>query len=730
MAILTWLSAAAALMSQVVAMTPEQMISAPRRSEAVPNPSGKFAFFSLSQYSFEVHKTVKTEWNLLDLESGQTSLLTNDPDVSEIIWLGEKDTSVLYINGSTNSEVAGGVELWASDVTNFGKGSHKVASFGGRLQGLKAVITKHGDINFLLYGQSTSDGKLYNPTLAPKQLSSARIYDSLWPRHWDTWLTTEFNAVFSGSLTKGYGGKYTFDGKLKNLVAPVKYAESPYPPFGVSSDYDLSPDGKTVAFMTKAPELPKANYTTSYIYVVPHDGASTAVPINGPDSSIAADGIVGASSNPVFSPDSKKLAYFQMEEYNYESDRRVIYVATLSNKKIVSIASNWDRSPESIKWTPDGANFYILSEDRARSRLFTLPVNARADYVPKNFTDNGMVSAFHFLNNSPSVLTTTSTLWSNSIYAIVAPDAKPKVLFSANEHDPELAGLGPEDIDEFYYEGSWTKVQAWIVKPEGFNIKKKYPLSFLIHGGPQGAWGDSWSTRWNPKVFADQGYVVVAVNPTGSTGFGDEFCDRIQNDWGGAPYEDLVKGWEYIRDNFDYIDTDNGVALGASYGGFMVNWIQGKPLGRKFKALVSHDGSFVAENKISTEELFFMEHDFNGTLWNNRKNYERFDPSASENILQFATPQLVIHNENDFRLAISEGLALFNVLQERGVASRFLNFPDENHWVLKRENSLVWHQQVLGWINKYSGIADSNPDAVKLSDTVVPVVDIDAGPNI
>ncbi|KAL2369803.1 dipeptidyl-peptidase 5 [Blastomyces gilchristii SLH14081] len=729
MAILSWLSAAA-LMSSALAMTPEQFISAPRRAEAIPNPSGKLAVFHVSQYSFEKHDTIKNEWNLLDLKTGDISLLTDDGSVSEILWLpGDRDGhEILYVN-STSSEVPGGVDLWTSDVRRFER-RRKVASFNGPLQGFKAVKTRSGDIKFVAYGQSTSDGKLYNKEQAEKRLSSARIYDSLYPRHWDYWLTTEFNAVFSGTLERRRGHEYTFDGKLNNLVAPVKYAESPGPPFGGAGDYDLSPDGKTVAFMSKAPELPKANLTTSYIFIVPHDGSSVAIPINGPESSAAADGIVGASSSPVFSPDSKKIAYLQMEERNYESDRRIVYIATLDGGRIVSLASKWDRSPDSLKWTPDGKTLYMSVEDRARGRLFTLPTDAGADYVPENFTDHGIVRAYHFLKDSTSVLTTATTLWSNAIYTIASPDNEPKVLFSANEHDPELKGLGPEDIDEFYYDGNWTKVHAWIVKPEGFCETKKYPLAFLIHGGPQGSWGDSWSTRWNPKVIADQGYVVVALNPTGSTGFGEEFCDRIQNDWGGAPYDDLVKGWEYIKENFKYIDTDNAVALGASYGGFMVNWIQGMPFGRKFKALVSHDGTFVAAAKIATEELWFMEREFNGTFWEARKNFERFDPSAPENILQFATPMLVIHSDLDYRLAVAEGLSLFNILQERGVPSRFLNFPDENHWVLSKENSLVWHQQVLGWVNKYSGIEASNPDAVKLTDTVVPVVDIDAGPNI
>jgi len=213
---------------------------------------------------------------------------------------------------------------------------------------------------------------------------------------------------------------------------------------------------------------------------------------------------------------------------------------------------------------------------------------------------------------------------------------------------------------------------------------------------------DSWSTRWNPAVFSEQGYVVIAPNPTGSTSYGQDFTDGIQNQWGGRPYEDLIKGFEYIKENLSYVDTDRAVALGASYGGYMINWIQGHDLGRKFKALVCHDGVFGMTNQMSSDEQYFPSHDLSGPIWAALENWERWDPSRHTG--NWSTPQLVIHNELDYRLPISEGLAAFNVLQMKGVESRFLSFPDENHWVLKPENSLVWHTVVLNWINKFVGL--------------------------
>ncbi|CAG7921111.1 unnamed protein product [Penicillium olsonii] len=706
-----------------VALTPKELIAAPRRSDAVPNPSGEVALFSTSEYSWETHAT-SSWWSLLDLKTGKITQLTNDSNVSELIWSGASDSGLLYIN-ATNAEIPGGVEIWASDTSSFSKSAYKAASLPAPLSGLKTAITKSGDINFLVYGESYANGTAYNEELAATPLSSARIYDSIYTRHWDYWLTTRFNAIFSGTLQKKRAGQgaatsYTSTGSLKNLVAGVKNLESPSPPFGDASDYDISPNGRWVAFKSKAPELPRANNTASYIYLAPHDGSKKAVAINGPDSPGTPKDIKGDSSSPAFSPDGRRIAYLQMEEVAYESDRRTVYVYTLESKDTIrTLAKDWDRSPSALKWTSDGKNLVLNTEDSARSRLFLLPANAGDDFKPKNFTDGGAVAAYYGLPNG-EFLVSGSAIWSSrTVYTAKPGKGVTGHIFSANEVDPALKGSSAADVSEFYYKGNRTDIHSWIVYPSNFDKSKKYPLLYYIHGGPQGAWADSWSTRWNYKVFADQGYVVVAPNPTGSTGFGDELTDAIANNWGSYPYDDLVKGWEYVRDNFDFIDTDRGVAAGASYGGFMVNWIQGNPLGREFKALVSHDGTFVADAKISTEELWFIEHDFNGTFWANRENYRRWDPSAPEHILQFDTPQLIIHSEKDYRLSVAEGLSLFNVLQERGVPSRFLTFPDENHWVLNKENSLVWHQQVLGWLNHYSGSNGS----VSLDDTVVPVVD-------
>ncbi|KAG9094444.1 hypothetical protein FRC07_011302, partial [Ceratobasidium sp. 392] len=242
----------------------------------------------------------------------------------------------------------------------------------------------------------------------------------------------------------------------------------------------------------------------------------------------------------------------------------------------------------------------------------------------------------------------------------------------------------------------------WIVRPPGADAEsvkegKKWPAVLLIHGGPQGAWEDSWSTRWNPQVFAQQGYFVVAINPTGSTTFGQEFTDAIAGDWGGKPFEDLRKGWKYVLDNYKEIDPERAVAAGASWGGYAINWIQGHPeFGFNFKALVCHDGVFdTVYNGFATDELYFFNHDFGGPPWDarSRKTAEKFNPANF--VSRWSTPQLIIHGSKDYRLAETEGLGAFNALQSRGVPSRIVIFPDENHWVLRPGNSLKWHYEPL-----------------------------------
>jgi dipeptidyl aminopeptidase/acylaminoacyl peptidase len=595
-----------------------------------------------------------------------------------------------------------------------------VASLEAPFRGLKVANTSLGNLNFLVHSLAYPNGTAYNAELAEKPRHSGKLYSDNYPRHWDTWLAKQRYSVFAGSLIANSSYSLAPLG-MRNLLQGIQYTvtrpESPVQPFGGTSDYDISPDGNTISFLSKATHLSQANFTASYIYLGPFDGSEVPIAFNGPGTEPNQAGHMGASAIATFSPDNSKLAYIQQDGIYYESDRWQIYVLDIdsSNGKIRTwnwkhLASSWDRWPDSIQWTPDSNAIFVTAEEHAIKKVFSIPLNASEDYVPKNLTSFSSVDGFTVLPDS-SILVSASAMWTSRDFYTKTNEGKIHVLFSAAEVDSALADLSPELVDEFWYTGSLgIKLQALIIKPTNFAENKTYPLAYIVHGGPQGSNSYTWrSALWNYQVWADQGYVVVAPNPTGSIGFGQHLIDAIQGNWGSHPYEDLVLGWEYIKENISFVDTDNGVEVGASFGGFMTNWIQGHDLGRKFKALVTHDGISNTRAAYGTDELWFMRHDFNGTPFDTESTYAKWDPM--NHVANWSTPHFIIHNTLDYRLPEADGLAMFNLLQTKGVPSRFLNFPDEGHIVSNPENSLFWHTEVFNWINHYSSIKEPIDDS-------------------
>ncbi|KAI1105331.1 alpha/beta-hydrolase [Jackrogersella minutella] len=703
---------ALAALPTVFGITPELMLAANRYGVAAPNPSGDFAIYTVSNYTFDTAES-SSHWNKLDLKTGDITLWYAGSDISEVVFVGPTPTSIIYING-TNAKGDGGISLYSADANSLDN-AKLIASLPAPYAGLKAAEVPSGDIHFLVYAKTYPNGTAYNEALASTAASTARIYTSTYVRHWDTWLNQEKNAVFGGVL-KGLNGSYSFSGELTNYVTGicnVTCAESPYDQSD-ESDYDISPDGSSVVFLTKDISLPLANYTADVIYQVPFNGTSKdVVPINnrGTTKYLAAE---GAATSPRFSPSGKHIAYFQMNGIAYESDRNILYVANADpeNFNVTALALDWDRSPDTMAWSNDSETIFVAAPDLGRERIFPVPLTAGDSYVPKNITNEGVPSGFYALPDG-TLLVSDSKIWtSRDIFAVTPEGNVTKTYFQANLVDPGLAGLGPEDVSEFYYSSNTSEIkqQAWIVYPEGFDESKTYPLAFITHGGPQGAHYNSWSTRWNFKVWADQGYVVIAPNPTASSGWGQNLTDAIQGRWGSYPYWDLLHVWDYVNSNLKYVDTENGIEAGASFGGYMTNWIQGHELGRRFKALVTHDGSTSTLNQYASEELWFMNHDFRGQF--NQSGFTPGSPYYDWNPLLYvenwATPHFVVHNSLDFRLPVSEGILLFNMLQTKGVPSKLLNFPDENHWVLNQENSLVWHTEIFKWINYYSGISNAS----------------------
>ncbi|KXH27971.1 prolyl oligopeptidase [Colletotrichum salicis] len=537
----------------------------------------------------------------------------------------------------------------------------EIRHFEGSLSSLKSKRLSDDEVAIAVAVLTTPEGAMYNPAADKKQLTTGKVYSSLFVRHWDSWVSENQNSIWYGLLKK--------DDKSYKLEVP---------PFGGSGDFDIGKHG--IVFVARDPEISPAIYIKTDLYFLPLKTFTEDKPPL--PQIVKTSKLRGYSAAPVFSRDGKKVAFTRMKSDQYETDKpRLLLVPN-----VFDLASSKDDS-----------ELYVSAEDHGRAKLWKLPTTPHeAKDLPAAIYEEGSVVEAKLLGDGEKLFISTSSRVENSAYSVLDPVNQKTDLVSSSSKHGKSFGLSKSQCDEFWYKGAeGYDVHALVVKPSNFDENKKYPLAFLIHGGPQAAWIDSWSTRWNPAIFAEQGYIAVMPNPTGSTGYGQKHTDNIQNEWGGRPYVDLVKCFDHIEKNIPYIDSGNA----------------GHELGRKFKALVCHDGVSSTLNQWSTEELFFPLHDFGGPLWENREGYEKWDPA--HHLDQWSTPQLVIHNELDYRLPISEGLAMFNVLQARGVPSKLLMFPDENHWVLKPENSLVWHSEVLGWINKYAGLDKSEDVAIR-----------------
>ncbi|PFH60066.1 hypothetical protein XA68_11515 [Ophiocordyceps unilateralis] len=685
---------------QATHFTPEVLLSAPRRSAGLPNWTGDLVLYSVMTYSFETHSR-SSSIRVLDIKHGSSHRISDDAGASDPVWIGEED--VLFFKAGENGQTSMYVRRVGDDSE-----PQLVHTLKGTVFAPKTKQLSHGKVALGCAAVTTPEGHMLWPPAEAKPYSSAKIYSSLFVRHWDSWETKNSNSLWYCQLSKR-DGKWKLDGPgFTNLLAGTPLV-SPVPNFGGSGDFDIADDA--ICFVAKDPELNPARYTKTDLYYVPIK-SFTETPA-GPPRMIKTGKLRGYSVHPTFSRDGKKIAFARMKNQQYESDKgRLLVVPDVSDlSKVQELhetsdgCGGWDHSPDSISWSHNDQELFVTAELQGRVMLWRLPSSPAQGKMPMvTFHQEGSVTAARPLGKGPSLLVSTRSLVESSNYATLDYCTGAVCQVSSISKNGRSLGLSRSQVDEFWYPGSaGYDNHALVVKPSNFDKSRKHPLAFLIHGGPQGAWTDDWSTRWNPAVFAEQGYVVVCPNPTGSTGYGQKHVDAITCNWGGTPYEDLVKCFEFLEKEVRYIDTERAVALGASYGGYMINWIQGHDLGRKFKALVCHDGVFSTQNQWSTEELFFPEHDFGGTLWESRQNYVKWDPSM--HLDKWATPQLLIHNELDYRLPISEGLAMFNVLQARGVPSKLIVFPDENHWVTKPENSLVWHREVLAWINKYSGIS-------------------------
>lgn len=507
--------------------------------------------------------------------------------------------------------------------------------------------------------------------------ATGRIYEKLFIRHWDTWKDGRRSHVFVIPA----GG-----GKAVDLMKGMD-ADCPSKPFGGPEEITFTGDGRSVVFSARDVGREEAWSTDFDLYAAAVDGSG--------EPRCLTEANQAWDTNPVFSPDGKTLAWLAMERAGYESDRMRIVLRSWPDGAVRVLTEEWDRSAGSIVWAPDGKSIYTTATNLGQRSLFAVEVDGgKVRTVVRAGTVSGVGVAGDRIVFGLDDLNSPVELYS------VGPDGGDvRAITRINAEQVAASRMG--EAEQFTFSG-WNDepVHAYVVKPADFDADKKYPVAFLIHGGPQGSFGNHFHYRWNPQAYAGAGYAAVMVDFHGSTGYGQAFCDSIRGDWGGKPLVDLKKGLATALKRYGWMDGDRVAALGASFGGYMINWIEGNWPDR-FRCMVNHDGNL--DERLAyfdTEELWFPEWDHHGTPWDNPRAYEEQNPLNY--VKNWKTPMLVIHGALDFRVVETQGMSTFAALQRRGIPSKFLYFPDENHWVLKPANSILWHDTVLDWLKTWT----------------------------
>ena len=503
----------------------------------------------------------------------------------------------------------------------------------------------------------------------------ARVYTSLLYRHWTQYQGKQRQHL----LIQAADGS----GKIRDLTP----GDLNVPPFALQGPegYVFSPDSTQITYVANT-DRDLASSTNSDLFTVPAAGGEAKRITTNP----------GADEGPLYSPDGKYLSYRTQIRSGYESDQWRLAILDLQAGKMNTLTDSLDRWVESYTWSPDSKRIFMTIDDHGTNPLLMMP----AEGGPMRTIAQGRssISNVQFTSDDKAMIyLDQSGSHPAEIYRASSKDRSGVPLTHLNDgilNDYQLTPLESISVDG----ADGAKIESFVVKPPGFNPNKKYPILFQIHGGPEGDWGESWSYRWNAQVFAAAGYVVVLPNPHGSIGYGQAFTDAVNGDWGGRAYDDIMATVDYVS-GLPYADRDRLVAAGASYGGYMIDWILGHT--DRFKALVSHDGVYDLRSEMgTTEELWFPKWEFQGFSWENPELYEKWSPSVY--VKNFKTPTLVVQGDLDYRVPVGQGQQLFTALQEMNVPSKLIQFPDEGHWVLKPQNSQFWYSNVIDWLNQYT----------------------------
>jgi len=657
--------------------TARDLVVLDRASAPTLSPDGRWLVHALREADFEADsaRTVLYARNLLTRDLRPPSRLTPEgmsvsspsfaPDGETLYFLSAKSGS----NQLWSMPVTGGEPVQVSDYP-LGIGTYRLAPDGRQVAVSFEVFPDCTDLACTRDRlQETRDAK-----------TSGQHYERLFVRHWDTFKDGRLNQLFVASLQ---------DGRVSGEPRRIEFGgDVPSKPFGGSDDYVWAPDSASLVFSARVADGQEPWSTNFDLYHVPAD--VSAAPRNLTPDNPASD------TGPVFSPDGSRLYYRAMRRPGFESDRYQITELDLGSGQRREIAADWDRSAYSLAVSEDGKTLYTVAFDLGQRPLFSVDVEHG---TVMQLSGKGTVGGFDLAGDTLAF--TREALDSPAeVFVARADGSAERQITTLNTE--RLEGVGFGEAEQFTFEG-WNDqtVHAYVVKPWNYTEGERYPVAFIIHGGPQGSMGNSFHYRWNPQTYAGAGYAVVFVDFHGSAGYGQEFMDSISGDWGGKPLEDLQKGWAAALERYDFLDGDRACALGASYGGYMVNWIAGNwPDG--FSCLVNHAGVFDLRSMYyATEELWFMEWEFGGPQFQVPSNYEVHNPVNF--VGNWNTPMLVIHGQKDYRVLVEQGLATFTALQRQGIPSELLYYPDENHWILRPQNSVQWHDTVEAWMARWTG---------------------------
>ena len=660
------------------------MMALKRVAEPVPSPDGRWVVFAVQDVDLEAN-TKKSHLWIVPAEGGAARRLHESPNEEERPRFSPDGKRLIFTSQATDP-----AQIWMGDFdplngTLSGQ-PHQVTRIStGADAGIWSPDGKNIVFVSAVYADCQDDAcnRQRDEELARSKVK-AKVFTRLLYRHWNAYTEFKHSHLFVVGTES--------DASQAATARDLTPGDHAVPPFhlGGQDMYAISPDGREVAYTSNVDEV-EATSTNNEIFIVPMAGGIPKKISTSP----------GSDTAPVYARDGVNIAWRSMARGGYEADRSVLVIYHRASGQLRKLTEGFDRSVENFVWAPDSSALFFTAQDHGESPIWFMPLEADIPAeVTRTHADDLAFGPQNKLYFSRMSIVAPNEIARLDVSAVRNPATKVDPAAVTYLNEALLSQIAMQPLEPFTFKGAENaEVEGFLIKPPHFDAKRKYPLKFLIHGGPQGAWGDSWTFRWNAELFAASGYAVVMINPRGSTGYGQKFTDGVSGDWGGKAYVDLMKGLDYVEKTFPFVDKNREAALGGSYGGYMVNWILGHS--NRFKCLVSHDGMFNAESAYgTTEELWFNEWEFKGPPWNSRELYRKWSPH--EYGRNFKTPTLVVHGQLDYRVDVSQGFDLFTTLQRLKVPSKMLYFPDEGHWVLKPQNSRLWYKTVNDWVDQWT----------------------------